>query len=244
VKREKKIYKMSSKKSTKKSGPTSTQSILSPAKQMKQLGLVQTQDHYQVNEVADSRDYQQFCNDVKEHQEYKKGAAHFFARCKQIRSPASGGYGVVNFVLLQDTKELVVVKAVRDCPRREKELYWLWRLREQENFIKLVTFFRSAKLPPSEWRTVDSTTESVWEYQGQLYIVTPYYPYSLENVLYPPTTTTTTKKNKKKLRDEDVERATIAILNEQENENSDDEDGSKSSSSSTAEEDVDSEEEK
>jgi hypothetical protein len=133
-----------------------------------------------------------------------KNVKTFYNEHTKIRDTVRGGYGVVNFVYNKSEDKLKIVKAVIDCPRREKELFWLWKFMNCPGFVQLLGFFKDTSPlmenpegrpfgPPKDWYTneknrdkmIDAGTESVWNYPNQLYIVMEYYPYSLHHVIDP-----------------------------------------------------------
>ncbi len=179
-------------------------------------------DPAMVNELQDWDDYSEFVKDVNELYKYNHAPHLFFKRHIQVCPPTYGGYGVVNFVYDQKKNNLLVVKALRDLPKRDKELYWLWRLREFESFSRLFAFFRADyvqdSVPPASWTTVDVEKDPIWSFPKQLYIVLVYYPYKLEYFIEPARAVVQPgpnkrgrrgRRKKRHVRDEDIEEITM-----------------------------------
>lgn len=131
-----------------------------------------------VDESSRAPDYEQFLQDLDRQYRIQIDPRKFFETHFHFREPVAGGYGIVNFV--QNVQgDVMVIKAVRNMPKRHKELYWIWKFRNFPGFVKLLGFFESTHEPPESWTMVDSVTESVWKWPNYLFIVMEYHPLPL-----------------------------------------------------------------
>ena len=133
-----------------------------------------------MDEASAAYDYEEFLQDLHSHYLVKQDPRRFFTSHTSFRSPIAGGYGIVNFVRDPEGR-VMVVKAVRNISKRHKELYWLWKFREFPGYVKLLYYFESSIAPPPSWSSVDASTESVWLWPSQLFIVMEYYPLTLRD---------------------------------------------------------------
>ena len=150
--------------------------ILPPKEMMKNIKI----ESNPKIEVETSKDYEKFKKEIVLYELKKKTGMsidQFFENYKVVSDAIAGGYGVVNIVYSESKQNLLAVKAISDNPRKWRELYWLWKFEEHENFVKMKAFFETDKRPPSEWMKEDASNESVWRSDNLVFIVTPFYPY-------------------------------------------------------------------